>query len=172
MSSNIVDIVSEFSFTYVDIITNGDFLTEKLLDKLVNAGLYKILISQYDDTDYTRFKKLYPDNVIIRDRRNGFISETNRAGTLNQEQLNSPCYYPFYMMMVDWNGDVFPCCQDWQRHKKIGNLAYSSVWEVWKSPHLNLIRNFLKYNGRIKYPCKICNVNGKLRGQKNFEAYI
>ena len=25
------------------------------------------------------------------------------------------CYYTHYSMMIDWNGDVYLCTQDWQR---------------------------------------------------------
>ena len=173
LSRNVVDIVKKFSFTYVDIITNGDCLTEEKAEELINAGVNKILISRYDNQDhYFDIQRQHPDKIIIRDRRVQVLGECNRGGTLNQAQLQSPCYYPFYMLMVDWNGDCFACCQDWQRHKKIGNLAFQSVSEVWNSQQVNKIRKMLKHEGRVEYPCKICNVNGTLRGEKNFEAYI
>ena len=31
-----------------------------------------------------------------------------------------------YSRVIDWNGDVFLCPQDWQRRKAMGNIAKST----------------------------------------------
>ena len=63
------------------------------------------------------------DVVILRDRWYNADSDfgvklTNRAGTIetgNQISKNkfSKCFYT-YQFLVDWNGDVFLCPQDWR----------------------------------------------------------
>ena len=64
------------------------------------------------------------DFVILRDRwydqYNDFgVKLTNRAGTIStgeQEKIGKykECYYPTYQFLIDWNGDIFLCPQDWQ----------------------------------------------------------
>ena len=34
-------------------------------------------------------------------------------------------------MLVDWNGDVFLCSQDWQRRQTIGNIMQSEIFDIW-----------------------------------------
>ena len=51
------------------------------------------------------------------------VRVTNRVGTVsvgyNQKQklFKNKCYYTAYQMLIDWNGDVFLCPQDWQRRQ-------------------------------------------------------
>ena len=64
------------------------------------------------------------EKYVLRDRwykeEDGWgLMVTNRAGTLNLKNKNLPeknmtCYYTHYSMMIDWNGDVYLCTQDWQ----------------------------------------------------------
>jgi radical SAM protein with 4Fe4S-binding SPASM domain len=169
---DIVNIVKQFSFTYVDIVTNGDLLTEDLTYKLVRAGVYRILISQYGNKDFSNLQKLYPQHIIVRDRREVIEGECNRGGTLSTEVNKSVCYYPFYMLQVDWNGDVYRCCHDWNRRDKLGNVSFSEIHDIWNSVKLDRVRSMLIDKGRTEEPCKNCNVDGKLRGEKNFESYL
>ena len=52
---------------------------------------------------------------------------TNRTGTIDvgpQEEIgeHKTCFYPSYQALIDWNGDVFLCPQDWQRRVTMGNI--------------------------------------------------
>ena len=38
------------------------------------------------------------------------------------ELQGSVCYYPFYKLFVDWNGDVLFCSNDWGKEHVVGNL--------------------------------------------------
>jgi MoaA/NifB/PqqE/SkfB family radical SAM enzyme len=58
LHEHIVDVVKTFNFTYVDIVTNGDLLTETLLNDLTEAGVYRVMISQYEPGEhFDVFKK-------------------------------------------------------------------------------------------------------------------
>jgi len=169
---DIVSVIKEFNFTYVDVVTNGDYLTLELSDKIVEAGVNKILISQYCNKDFTKIQARHPVNIIIRDRRVEMNGLNNRGGTLNHNTNISLCYYPFHFLMVDWNGDCYPCCHDWNRRFKVGNLSFSTVEEIWESPQINKVRDMFFKGGRFNYPCKVCDVDGKVRGERNFDTYL
>ena len=116
----------------VEIVTNGDVLTSKMLRSLYLAKASRVLISMYDGPEQVnKFKKIIknskvpPDFIILRDRwydkdNNFGVKLTNRTGTIkigNQlsNSIHTTCFYPSYQFLIDWNGDVFLCPQDWQR---------------------------------------------------------
>ena len=93
------------------------------------------------------------DFVILRDR---WMNEnddyglklTNRAGTINvgkQESVKtySYCYYPSYSVLIDWNGDVFLCSQDWQRRTTMGNIMLDNLFKIWTDKYVSKYRKNL-----------------------------
>lgn len=171
---DILDIVRAFSFTAVTMNTNGDLLTRESLIKLKEAGLNQLLISVYIRDRENFFKEIskgYEDFVVLRQRYEDFhLLFSNRAGAVgDKEHLNKLCYYPFYLLMIDANGDVYPCCQDWQRRSKIGNLYQHTFWEIWTSSAINKVRRKILEGKRDLFPCRICGVNGTYRGKGNFD---
>ena len=93
------------------------------------------------------------DFVILRDRwydkdNNFGVKLTNRTGTIkigNQIKLDThtTCYYPSYQFLVDWNGDIFFCPQDWQRRVTMGNMMQQSIYEIWCGKILSKYRKLL-----------------------------
>ena len=144
----------------VEVVTNGDVLTSKNLQELYLANASKILISMYDGPDQVeKFSKndkkanVPDDFVILRDRwydqYNDFgVKLTNRAGTIStgeQEKIGKykECYYPTYQFLIDWNGDIFLCPQDWQRRVSMGNMMQNTIFEIWKGKTLSNFRKNL-----------------------------
>jgi len=118
--------------SFVEIVTNGDTLKPETINKLYNSDVNKLLISLYDGPEQvTKFKNMTREAevpeafVILRDRWHGADKDyglklTNRTGTIdigNQDSIGTftYCNYPSYSVLIDWNGDVFLCPQDWQR---------------------------------------------------------
>ena len=116
----------------VEIITNGDVLTSKKLQALYLSKVSKVLVSMYDGPEQIeKFEKIAreanvpKETFILRDRwydkYNDFgVKLTNRAGTIsegNQDEINKykKCFYPTYQFLIDWNGNIYLCPQDWQR---------------------------------------------------------
>ena len=133
----------------VEIITNGDLVNKKTLLKLYKSKATKLIISLYDGPEQVeKFKSLIKeleipeDFVILRDRWYSDKIEygvklTNRVGTVNvgnQPEIkkfsNSKCFYTAYQMLIDWNGDVFLCPQDWQRRQTMGNIMQSDIFDI------------------------------------------
>ena len=165
----------------VEIVTNGDPLSYKVIQKLYNAGLSRLLISMYDGPEQiTKFKTMIKksevpeDFVILRDRwytetENFGVKLTNRAGTIatgNQiaNDVHTVCYYPSYQFLIEWNGDIFLCPQDWQRRQAMGNMMQESIFEIWTSKIMKKYRVDLLNGKRINDPCKSCNATGTLLG--------
>ncbi len=187
LNKNISKMIQEFSnFCNVEITTNGDPLTISLIKSLYASGVKKIIVSMYDGEEQIKqFDDMFTqasitkEQYILRDRwytkeENYGVKLTNRAGVLgnsNSITTNSKCYYPFYSMMVDWNGDVFLCTQDWNRRIKTGNLMLNTVLEVWTSNIINKYRKHLFEGNRDLPPCNRCDADGKLHGEEYAEIW-
>jgi len=44
-----------------------------------------------------------------------------------------PCPFPWKHLVVQWNGDVVPCCRDYNGAIKLGNVHNVSLKELWNS---------------------------------------
>ncbi len=172
----------------VEIVTNGDVLSPKLLKKLYDAKAGRCLISMYDGPEQIdMFKsiiqkaKIPEDFVILRDRwyddsQNFGVKLTNRTGTINignqlDTKVHSICYYPTYQFLIDWNGDVFLCPQDWQRRHSMGNMMQQDIFDIWVSASMNKFRKNLLKGKRCDKPCLDCNADGTLLGKNHAEIW-
>lgn len=70
-----------------------------------------------------------------------------------------PCYFPYYVVAVSWDGQVNPCClfYDYQMH--FGTLREKSFEEIWNGKSYQHFRIQLK-RAREKLPiCNTCPLN-------------
>ena len=176
----------------IEMVTNGDPLNLKRLNKLFNNGLNRILISAYDgkeDADkldkLCKSANLSDEQYIVRHRyyteKEDFgITLSNRAGLMEnaehkikklKEPLKNPCYIPSYTFFLDYQGDVLMCPHDWGKKIILGDLKKESFLDIWFSRRSISIRNKLVNSNRLFAPCNICDVVGTFMGEKNAEYF-
>jgi len=179
----------------LEIITNGDLLKPPKMEKLFKSGLDVICVSLYDGPhqfDYFNKMKaelgLSDSKMLLRRRyyQNGDygLIISNRGGLVDSNQyrdksessveavpLQRVCYYPFYMIKVDLNGDVLVCSHDWQKRFVVGNILKESVWNLWKGQRLNSLKTSLSNADRNAVPCNTCDVKGDVIGKESFIAW-
>ena len=94
-------------------------------------------------------------DVIVRVgyamRRTGnFMTSKNRM-TIGRKN----CYMPNRRILIDWKGDIYPCCCDWKGFRTLGNIEHTSLKEAWDS--LKPLRKALKKGTAFTdEPCKNC----------------
>tara|TARA_B100000989_G_scaffold298734_1_gene289491 strand:+ start:2034 stop:2933 length:900 start_codon:yes stop_codon:yes gene_type:complete len=178
--------------TNIELVTNGDVLNDKRLNKLFDNGLNRILISAYDSKDDAdKLEKLCIDanlskkQYIVRHRyyneeKDFGITLSNRSGLMQNaefkiaslnEPLKKPCYIPSYTFFLDYQGDVLMCPHDWGKKVILGNLNKQKLIDIWFSKKSINIRKMLHKSNRNFNPCNVCDVEGTLMGQKNSEYY-
>lgn len=172
----------------VEIITNGDVLSAKNLQELFLSNASKVLVSMYDGPDQiekfqemARKANVPKEMFILRDRWydkfNDFgVKLTNRAGTIkegNQEKVdvNKKCFYPTYQFLIDWNGSIFLCPQDWHRRVSVGNMMQDTISNIWKGKILSKFRKNLLQGKRCNSPCNKCNADGTLLGENHAKEW-
>ena len=169
----------------IEIVTNGDPLNAKILQKLYKSKISQLVISMYDGpeqimhfTDMIKEANVPETFCSLRDRwyKGEEFAEyiTNRAGTVQSGQQIKPedlkdkrCFYPTYHAQIDWNGNLYLCPHDWQRRNPVGNLMQKDFFEIWNGTALRNIRKMLFAGIRDKLPCASCNCNGKIHGEKH-----
>jgi len=174
--------------SFVEIVTNGDTLTKEQIKKLYDSNVNKLLISLYDGPEQvTKFKAMAnaaqvpEDFVILRNRwfdekEDYGLKLTNRAGTVkvgvqDNKDTFTKCFYPSYSVLVDWNGDVFLCSQDWQRRRTMGNIMLEDFFDIWTGKTISTYRKNLLNGKRCNSPCTECNAEGTVLGYKHAEAW-
>ena len=172
----------------VEVVTNGDTLSSKQISGLYTNNVNKLLISMYDgEHQIKKFKKMIKDSkvpedfVILRDRwydakKDFGLKLTNRTGTISigeQEEVGKykKCFYPSYQFLIDWNGDIFLCPQDWQRRVTMGNMMQEHIFDIWTNKIITKFRKDLMNGKRINSPCTLCNAEGTIHGKKHAQAW-
>lgn len=168
------------------IVTNGDLLDAKKLQSIFKNGLDILSISLYDGShQIEHFSKmmnsvdLTNDQVFLRrryyqDGNNGFIY-SNRAGALETNvklPIKKRCFYPFYTLYIDYNGDVQFCPHDPNKNIILGNVKNSNIFDIWTCDELYRIRRCLSVQNRADIlPCSKCDVLGDVMGKINFDNF-
>ena len=172
----------------VELITNGDTLSTKKIKNFYDANLSKLIVSMYDgEHQIKKFKKMsedsgVPDNFVVlrntwyQDEDNFGLLLTNRAGTNNagnqpKVDLNKKCFYPAYTSVIEWNGDIYLCCHDWQRRVSMGNVMQAEFFDIWNGSIYRKYRKDLLSGKRKSKPCSDCNANGTVHGYKHAKEW-
>ncbi|GFM38128.1 radical SAM/SPASM domain-containing protein [Desulfovibrio psychrotolerans] len=178
----------------IEMVTNGDLLTKEVLLSLLDASLDTINISIYDGpAEAKQFELLVeeanvPEGAVVLRRRyktetNFGMTISNRSGLINSNAyrdenetppelpLHQPCYYPFYMIMVDVDGSPLLCPHDWKKLSGLGNLKTESLLSVWNSKKMNAWRKRLINCKRDFDPCALCDVDGLVMGEEHFQLW-
>ena len=189
LHKNIFEICNKLAeASFVEVVTNGDTLKPSIILKLYNSNVNKLLISLYDGPEQvTKFKKMREksgvpeDFMILRERWFGpdkdfGLKLTNRTGTIDlgiQDDVKTftYCNYPSYSVLIDWNGDVFLCPQDWQRRITTGNIMQSELFDIWTDKAITKYRKNLLEGKRCNSPCSECNAEGTVLGGLAADAW-
>lgn len=176
----------------IEIYTNGDFLTEGNLKGFFIAGLTSMHISMYDGPEQEgRFNEMRKqaglggEQMVLRARyltkEEGYgLTLSNRGGMVDFEKvgkkpllkpMNHQCFYPFYMMMVDHDGNVLLCSHDWAKAYIAGNLNKETVSEIWAGENMRMVREKLGKGLRDLPSCRACDVKGTLIGEEHYQRW-
>ncbi len=72
---------------------------------------------------------------------------------------------PFTTMVISWNGELYPCCNDWSRKVSYGNVS-EGVMKVWHGEKMNELRDMI--NGKANVPddflCRKCEYARERKG--------
>jgi len=148
------------------LISNGDYLDIKTYKKLKDSGVSKFLITQHGKTVSPAMRELLKylkqnskemDSVSYS-KRDDSIPMYNRGGLVNPKIVD---YYPRCRLsknpvVIDYDGNVILCCNDYHSSIKFGNVRNKTLLEIWNCFEYRNIRRELQ-KGIYSLPiCKKC----------------
>jgi radical SAM protein with 4Fe4S-binding SPASM domain len=148
----------------LEVFTNGDLLTLETFRELVGLGLDLFLVTQHDNVVPENLEEILAtttpaerEHLSIRFARDREL--INRSGLIEtlgkpDETLRLPCDWPLSDMVITLQGNVVLCCNDYFETEVVGNVAESSLREVWASPRFDAFRQALATGNRTA--SKLC----------------
>lgn len=89
-----------------------------------------------------------------------------------------PCVIVWYVLVVNWNGEVTVCSVDWNTQIKVGDVRKQDLHHIWNSPEIKEARRAHLERKLRAYPCcrkcviwvSIGDLTNWLKGKKEFYA--
>lgn len=138
---------------------------ERLSQMRIEVNLVLVELEE-NKKDIKKFYKKWKDkvhsvNIINMRNWGGTIDKQTTKDSFNNNNKNrKPCAFLWNKLVVDWNGDVVLCCDDWNHSTILGNLNNQTIEEVWNGEKLNYIRQLHMEGSFNRIPlCSKCNKN-------------
>jgi MoaA/NifB/PqqE/SkfB family radical SAM enzyme len=102
----------------------------------INLVLVELEENKREIKQFYREWKNKVDGINIINMRN-WANDIKKEGTkesfhFNKKIKRRPCALIWLKMVVDWNGDVVLCCDDWNHSTVLGNLKKQTIEEIWR----------------------------------------
>ncbi len=148
------------------IFTNGDFLNKETFHNLINSGVDKFLITQHGEKMSVNMSNLFKEVNWLQKRKyihyRVYTMEntdlSNRGGLVDPTNMIKMklCPLPSDIVVVDYNGHVILCCNDYFSQHVFGDTNKENLIDIWNKPIWKKVRHDLmtgKFDWEI---CKIC----------------
>ena len=85
-----------------------------------------------------------------------------KKNTYQRIRVEADCSYIWFICLVHSNGDIIPCCYDYDAKMAVGNIHTRKISEVWNGPEFRELRRTVTCERDSLNRCKNCDVNFKL----------
>ena len=123
---------------------------------LVILRIIRINMNENYCTDFKKFWENEGAIVEIRDFFPWNKAELTDLGAVKKYPPFMPCPFPWQYLAVQWNGDVVPCCRDYNAINRLGNVTEKSLKTIWNSPEAELFRKQMATGKQLKDICREC----------------
>ena len=145
------------------VYTNGFLLTLELYKKMIEAGVKDITLTQYTEIpkqvpEILRYDNTHGKHITFRRFNKGIME--NVGGELKDGNIieKARCTYPDNPIMINPNGDVVLCCNDYHSSVIWGNIKNETLFDIFNKPGFKKFRKRIKQG---KFDLEICK---KCRG--------
>lgn len=166
LSSIITCIREECQKAKIAISSNGDILTTTMMRELLEAGLDKMFVTQYDGRIKENVERV---QQYITEKNCGCLHvrvqnvfNNNRGGSLDFMKVDQPlkevCYRPDRMLTINSDGKVVICCNDYHGQEIMGDVNKEKLLDIWNNEQFRHFRRHLRRKDRTVSPlCRSCN---------------
>lgn len=154
--------VSGVKLDYENFVDNIRYFYEKKSKTEVYIKIIDVAMDGQDD--FEKFHRIFDEISdvtaieyaipFVKEIDLGDLSGKNKQGN---KQASEICSMPFYMMVVNPNGDVVPCCAT-DIPEIFGNIRDKSLVEIWNSMERKRFLRCQLHGAKILPICQDCSV--------------
>ena len=148
--------------------TNGDYLTPKTLTTLVDCGVDEISVTNHNEDG--SFSETMLDVIAHLEKnqdmrkhihiRSGLTRLFTRGGLIDvpisMRMEGEYCRQGQHVVTISSDGNVVICCNDYLGEVTLGNVAESTLMEIWGSNHYKKLRADMNRREFTEEICKRC----------------
>lgn len=103
---------------------------------------FSFTVSESNESEIEQFKEYWQEKVdhINISYPHNFRGAYNANLDDSCSQNCIPCFYMWHYIFVLWNGDIVPCCLDYNGDCVLGNVNDSTLKEIWFGGNLENLR--------------------------------
>lgn len=109
-------------------------------DSTIIIRMIQMKITEHHTEDFREYWETKGATVEIRPFFPWADKEMVELGEYEKNPPFMPCSFPWQHVVVQWNGDVVPCCRDYNAVIKMGNVRDKTLREIWNSPEYEKLR--------------------------------
>ena len=119
---------------------------KKSLLPILRLSFVRLAKNEHEVQDYIDKWKGRADMVTVQE----YMPPVHNASFLDKHAISKivpddyTCPQPYERMVIKGNGDVHPCCAQYNYKIKIGNVGESSIHELWNSDEMKTLRRHMK----------------------------
>lgn len=113
-----------------------------------------VIMDENKEEQETFFEKWKNKADIIDFQRLAVYSENMEPKRGLPDPIES-CLHPFSRLEIDTFGNIYPCCSEWQRYYRLGNIADITIKEAWTGEKISQLRKALEKR-EFSEICKNC----------------
>lgn len=140
---------------YVDILTNGWYLNQELLDEMNNLGICSVRVTTYSSEEYDRLSKLNGEGMFYGCSM-GNLDDRIYAYDRDYVNSNLPCIMPEKYVFINNACSVGLCCMDFKHSHVLGSLLEGSLEDILLSGKRKQLIKELGVGNRTLDLCKRC----------------
>lgn len=84
------------------------------------------------------------------------INDLACSGAHTADRSSVRCTIPWDTMTVTWDGDVVPCCFDYDKKYVLGNISRSALSDIWRGEPIERLRREFISNNVVNPLCRSC----------------
>lgn len=156
----IADARARLPKVYIELFTNGDFLTRERFGELVEAGVDIFRVTHHDGEQPEHIRALLADLEGKADKSrlclNSFKDGEplyNRGGLVTVDNQASMIFCNLQTVTINYEGNVVLCCQDYFSRHTFGNIKTETVVDIWNKREFKVLRDRIKCGD---WPLEIC----------------
>jgi len=125
-----------------------------VIEKIDFPHYENIVDRQSVDSLLSDFKSLGLNEFLVKKE---YEWTTSNAPDVSELRNYNVCTFPWYAMVICWDGTVTPCPQDYMAAINLGNVRNKSICEIWNDTPYKELRSNLINNIESLPLCRRCD---------------